>query len=74
MISILRNVVGSAFADGIIERDPTVGLVRPKDHKKKERRALTPFETKSVSRPSRPTGTAYFWPCFTIPACGVARR
>ena len=39
---------GSAFADGIIERDPTVGLVRPKAHKKKERRALTPFETKSV--------------------------
>lgn len=48
MIGILRNVFGSAFADGIIERDPTVGLVRPKAHKKKERRALTPFETKSV--------------------------
>lgn len=48
MIGILRNVFGSAFAEGIIPRDPTIGLVRPKARRKDERRALAPFETKNV--------------------------
>ena len=45
-MGIIKSVFANAYADGIIERDPTVSLVRPRSVKKKqERRALTLQET-----------------------------
>lgn len=49
-VGILKNVFRNAYADGIIERDPTVALVRPKPKKKRERRALTLAEREQVVR------------------------
>ena len=48
VISILRNIFSTAYAEGLIERDPTVALVRPKPKKKDARRALTDDETARV--------------------------
>ena len=48
VIGTLRSIFSSAYADGIIERDPTVALIRPKPSKHEPRRALTPEETKRV--------------------------
>ena len=49
-VGILKHVFQNAYADGIIERDPTVSLIRPKPKKKNERRALTPWEREQVVR------------------------
>lgn len=48
LIGILKSVFASASADGIIQFNPTLGLVRPKAKKKEERRALTDNETQRV--------------------------
>lgn len=42
--TIMRNVIGAAFQDGILTRDPTARLVIPKAAKAKKRRALTAKE------------------------------
>lgn len=49
-VGILKNIFKNAYADGIIERDPTVSMIRPKPKKKNERRALTPWEGEQVVR------------------------
>lgn len=49
-VGILKNIFKNAYADGIIERDPTVSMIRPKPKKKNERRALTPWEREQVVR------------------------
>ena len=48
VIGILRGVFSSAYAEGVIERDPAAALIRPKASKKEERRALTEEETAHV--------------------------
>ena len=50
--SILVNVFQSAYARGLIDRDPTVGLKKP-FAKKKSRRALTEAETAAVLQVAR---------------------
>ena len=44
----LKALFASAYAEGIIERDPSVSIIRPKSKKKTERRALTDQETENV--------------------------
>ena len=44
MIGILINIMSSAYAEGIIELDPSVALIRPKVRKKEALRALTPVD------------------------------
>ena len=46
--SIIANVFVKAYAQGIIDRDPSAGLTRPAAKKKNKRRALTDAETKAV--------------------------
>ena len=48
VIGILHGVFATAFAEGLIERDPTAALIRPKARKRESRRALTEDETKRV--------------------------
>lgn len=48
VIGIFKAIMSSAYAEGIIERDPSVSLIRPKAKKKHERRALTQQETQYV--------------------------
>ena len=48
MIGILKGIMRGAYADGIIERDPSVSLIRPKASKPEPKRALTPKETENV--------------------------
>ena len=48
VMGILKAIFSSAYADGLIERDPTVALIRPKAQKQQDRRPLTPEETKNV--------------------------
>ena len=48
VIGILKGIMKGAYADGIIERDPSVSLIRPKAKKKESRRALTPKENENV--------------------------
>ena len=45
LVGTLKRIFSSAYADGIIERDPTVALVRPKATSATEKRALTAEET-----------------------------
>lgn len=47
-IGIFKAIMSGAYAEGIIERDPSVSLIRPKAKKKNERRALTQRETEYV--------------------------
>ena len=47
-VGTLKALFASAYADGIIERDPSVSIIRPKAKKKTERRALTDQETENV--------------------------
>ena len=47
-VGALKAIFASAYAEGIIERDPSVSLIRPKAKKKNERRALTDQETEYV--------------------------
>ena len=53
VIGILKAVFSSAYADGLIDRDPTVALVRPKAQKQQERRPLTKAETKRILKTIR---------------------
>lgn len=46
--SIIANVFVKAYAQGIIDRDPSAGLTRPAAKEKNKRRALTDAETKAV--------------------------
>ena len=46
--TIIVNVFAKAYAQGIIDRDPSAGLTRPAAKKKDSRRALTDAETKAV--------------------------
>ena len=48
IIGTLRNLFISALAEGVIQRDPTAALIRPKAARKKGRRPLTKSETKRV--------------------------
>ena len=48
VIGTLKAIFASAYAEGLIERDPTVALIRPKASKGTGRRALTPEETQRV--------------------------
>ena len=48
VIGILHGIFSTASAEGILERDPTVTLIRPKSSKKDARRPLTDDETQSV--------------------------
>ena len=48
MVSILKNIMKGAYADGIIDRDPSVSLKRPKVKEANEKRALTKKETEAV--------------------------
>ena len=48
VIGILHGIFSTAYADGILERDPTVALIRPKSSKKDARRPLTDDETQRV--------------------------
>ena len=47
-VGILKNIFSCAYAEGIIPRDPSVALVRPKSLTRNERRPLTPDETKRI--------------------------
>lgn len=48
LIGTLKAVMQGAYSEGIIERDPSVSLIRPKAKKKNGRRALTAQETQNV--------------------------
>ena len=48
VIGILHGIFSTAYAEGILERDPTVALIRPKSSKKDARRPLTNDETQRV--------------------------
>ncbi len=48
VIGILRGIFSSAYAEGLIERDPTAALIRPKSSRKEARRPLTADETRRV--------------------------
>lgn len=52
-IGILKNIFSNAYAEGIIPRDPTVALVRPKSQTKSERRPLTADETQRILHVAR---------------------
>lgn len=47
-VGTVKALFASAYAEGIIERDPSVSIIRPKAKKKTERRALTDQETENV--------------------------
>ena len=48
VVGTLHAIFSNALAEGIIDRDPTAALVRPKAKRKDERRPLTPEETQRV--------------------------
>ncbi len=52
-VGIMKSIFASAYAEGIIPRDPTVALVRPKALTKSERRPLTADETKRILHTAR---------------------
>lgn len=45
---LIKDIFRTAYAEGVIERDPTAGLIRPNSEKKIERRALSNLETEGV--------------------------
>lgn len=49
MVSILKNIMKGAYADGIIDRDPSVSLKRPK---------VLPTALRSLKAPSNANGSA----------------
>lgn len=71
VIGTLKAIFASAYAEGVIERDPTVALIHPRASKGTGRRALTPEETRRVLAPTR---RACFWRFSTIWASAGARR
>ena len=48
IIGILHGIFSTAYAEGMLERDPTVALIRPKSSKKDARRPLTDDETQRI--------------------------
>lgn len=52
-LSVLRGVFGAAFADRILDIDPTLRLMRPVHTQPKERRALTPEECARIEETIR---------------------
>ncbi len=52
-MGILKAVFSPAYADGLIERDPTVALIRHKAQKQREHRLLTPKEPKNILKTIR---------------------
>ena len=48
VVGTLKAIFASAYAEGIIERDPSGALIRPKAHRKGERRPLTKEETQHI--------------------------
>lgn len=42
--NLMRNIMASAFSDGIIQRDPSAKLIKPLNKPPKQRRALTEAE------------------------------
>ena len=48
IIGILRGIFSTAYAEGLIDRDPTAALIRPKASRKEARRPLTEDETRRV--------------------------
>lgn len=48
IMGTLKAIFASAFAEGMIDRDPTAALIRPKASKNEGRRALTQDETARV--------------------------
>lgn len=45
---LIRAIFQSAYAAGVVPRDPTAGLAKPIPRKKESRRALTASETESI--------------------------
>lgn len=45
---LIRAIFQSAYAAGVVSRDPTAGLAKPIPRKKKSRRALTASETEAI--------------------------
>ena len=74
VIGTLKAIFASAYAEGVIERDPTVALIRPRASKGAGRRALTPEETRRVLETIRTHRRACFWRFSTIWASVGARR
>lgn len=52
-VGTLHAIFSSAYAEGLILRDPTVALVRPKSQSVNERRPLTKEETQNILRVAR---------------------
>ncbi|HJJ29365.1 MAG TPA: tyrosine-type recombinase/integrase, partial [Methanocorpusculum sp.] len=50
MVGALKQIFASAYAEGVIERDPTVAIVRPKASAVNEKRSLTAEETANVKK------------------------
>ena len=48
IVGTLKSIFVSALAEGMIDRDPTAALIRPKPSKKDERRPLTKEETERI--------------------------
>ena len=48
LVGTLKSIFSTAYAEGMIERDPTVSLIRPKASKVLEKRQLTAEETAAV--------------------------
>ena len=48
VVGILHGFFSTALAEGIIDRDPSAAIIRPKSKKKDTRRALTDEETTNV--------------------------
>ena len=48
VVGTLKAIFSTAYAEGYIERDPSVALIRPKASRKEERRPLTPEETRNI--------------------------
>ena len=57
-VGILKNIFSCAYAEGIIPRDPSVALVRPKSLTRNERRPLTTDETKRILHTAESSGRA----------------
>ncbi len=48
IVGTMKNIFATAYAEGLVERDPTVALIRPKTQRKNDRRALTVDETRRI--------------------------
>jgi integrase len=48
IVGTMKNIFATAYAEGLVERDPTVALIRPKTQRKNDRRALTVDETHRI--------------------------